>query len=61
MLGVYLLILKLIAGQPPLRFLKDSRDVLLLAFSTSSSAAVMPLSIKTAEDKLGSGPQSRNS
>ena len=56
MLGVYLLILKLIAGQPPLRFLKDSRDVLLLAFSTSSSAAVMPLSIKTAEDKLGVRP-----
>lgn len=56
MLGVYLIILKLIAGQPPLRFLKDSRDVLLLAFSTSSSAAVMPLSIKTAEDKLGVRP-----
>ena len=56
MLGVYLLILKLIAGQPPLQFLKDSRDVLLLAFSTSSSAAVMPLSIKTAEDKLGVRP-----
>lgn len=56
MLGVYLIILKLIAGQPPLRFLKDTRDVLLLAFSTSSSAAVMPLSIKTAEDRLGVRP-----
>jgi len=29
------------------------REVQLLAFSTSSSAAVMPLSIKTAEEKLG--------
>ncbi|WP_228743323.1 dicarboxylate/amino acid:cation symporter [Marinobacter sp. F4218] len=56
MLGVYMLILKLVAGQPPFRFLKDSRDVLLLAFSTSSSAAVMPLSIRTAEDKLGVRP-----
>ncbi|MBW4934043.1 dicarboxylate/amino acid:cation symporter [Marinobacter sp. F4206] len=56
MLAVYMLILKLVAGQPPLRFLKDSRDVLLLAFSTSSSAAVMPLSIRTAEDKLGVRP-----
>lgn len=33
-------------------FLRNSRDVLLLAFSTSSSAAVMPLSIRTAETKL---------
>lgn len=56
MLCVYLLILKLLVGQSPLRFLRDTRDVLLLAFSTSSSAAVMPLSIRTAEDKLGVRP-----
>lgn len=56
LLGVYLLILKLLVGQHPVRFLKDTRDVLLLAFSTSSSAAVMPLSIRTAEDKLGVRP-----
>ena len=37
----------------PLTFLRGSRDVLLLAFSTSSSAAVMPLTIRTAEDALG--------
>lgn len=52
----YLTILKLLAGVPPLKFVKDTRDVLLLAFSTSSSAAVMPLSIRTAEDKLGVRP-----
>ncbi len=52
--GFYLVILKLLAGVRPLQFLRDTRDVLLLAFSTSSSAAVMPpLSIRTAEDKLG--------
>ena len=56
LLGVYMLILKLLAGQSPVRFLKDTRDVLLLAFSTSSSAAIMPLSIRTAEDKLGVRP-----
>ncbi|SFR47051.1 Na+/H+-dicarboxylate symporter [Marinobacter daqiaonensis] len=56
MLGVYLLIMKLIVGYPPLKFLRQSRDVLLLAFSTSSSAAVMPLSIRTAEDQLGVRP-----
>jgi Na+/H+-dicarboxylate symporter len=37
----------------PLAFLPGRRDVLLLAFSTSSSAAVMPLTIRTAEDALG--------
>ncbi len=37
----------------PLAFLRSSRDVLLLAFSTSSSAAVMPLTIRTAEESLG--------
>jgi Na+/H+-dicarboxylate symporter len=37
----------------PLAFLRGSRDVLLLAFSTSSSAAVMPLTIRTAEESLG--------
>lgn len=56
MLLVYLLMLRVFAGQQPLRFLRDSRDVLLLAFSTSSSATVMPLSIKTAEAQLGVRP-----
>lgn len=37
----------------PLAFLKGSRDVLLLAYSTSSSAASMPLTIRTAEESLG--------
>ncbi len=49
---VYLLIVFFVARQHPIAFIKSVRDVLLLAFSTSSSAAVMPLSIKTAEEKL---------
>ncbi len=52
MMVVYLVLLRTIAGVAPLGFLRDTRDVMLLAFSTSSSAAVMPLSIKTAEEKL---------
>ena len=56
MLVVYLVMLRVFAGAAPLAFLRDSRDVLLLAFSTSSSAAVMPLSIRTAEDSLGVRP-----
>ncbi len=52
MLCVYLLIILVATGQRPFSFLKSIGEVLLLAFSTSSSAAVMPLSIKTAEEKL---------
>lgn len=56
MLLIYLFIVFIATGAKPFAFLKAIRDVLLLAFSTSSSAAVMPLSIKTAEDKLGVRP-----
>ena len=52
LVGVYLLIIILFTDRPPLRFLGNIKEVQLLAFSTSSSAAVMPLSIKTAEEKL---------
>jgi Na+/H+-dicarboxylate symporter len=45
-----------LAGQAPGAFLRGTRELLLLAFSTSSSAAVMPLSIKTAEEALGVRP-----
>lgn len=54
--AVYLIIIYAVARQNPLAFVASVRDVLLLAFSTSSSAAVMPLSIKTAESKLGVRP-----
>lgn len=40
----------------PIKFLGSTKEVLLLAFSTSSSAAVMPLSIKTAQEKLNVPP-----
>lgn len=52
----YLILLRIFAAVPAIGFIRDARDVLLLAFSTSSSAAVMPLSIRTAEDKLGARP-----
>lgn len=54
--GLYVLIVVLFAGLAPLPFLRQIREVLLLAFSTSSSAAVMPLSIKTAEEKFNVRP-----
>lgn len=54
----YLLLVGLVARMSPLKFLAAAREVQLLAFSTSSSAAVMPLSLKTAEEKLGVRPRS---
>lgn len=49
----YMLILFLFTGKNPFRFLSSIKSVQLLAFSTASSAAVMPLTMKTADEKLG--------
>ncbi|QKE29397.1 dicarboxylate/amino acid:cation symporter [Arcobacter acticola] len=48
----YLIIVYLASKMKPLEFLGKIKEVQLMAFSTSSSAAVMPLSINTAETKL---------
>ncbi|WP_444883144.1 dicarboxylate/amino acid:cation symporter [Microbulbifer sp. PSTR4-B] len=52
----YLLIVALATPMRPLSFLQRISGVQLLAFSTSSSAAVMPLSMRTAETSLGVKP-----
>ncbi|WP_394357558.1 dicarboxylate/amino acid:cation symporter [Methanohalophilus levihalophilus] len=56
MMLIYLIIVFVLTKMNPMKFLQSVRDLLLLAFSTSSSAAVMPLSIKTAEEKLNVRP-----
>lgn len=48
----YMLIVKFVAKRSVVSFARNVREVQLLAFSTSSSAAVMPLSMKTAIEKL---------
>lgn len=53
---VYFLVVKLSYKQPVTRFMSDVRELLLLAFSTSSSAAVMPMSLQVAENKLNIRP-----
>jgi len=53
LLILYLATVWLLARENPIHFLRATRELLLLAFSTSSSAAVMPLSIKAAEERLG--------
>jgi len=40
-------------GLPPLKFLRAAREPLLLAFSTSSSAAVMPVTLTTVVGQMG--------
>lgn len=52
-LCLYLFGVAVFGHHSPLEFLRAIRDVQLLAFSTSSSAAVMPLSIRAAEENLG--------
>jgi len=53
LLTFYLIIVLLVTKENPFKFLKAIREPQLLAFSTASSAAVMPLSMKTADEKLG--------
>ena len=52
LLVLYLVLVFAFARITPIRFLRSMRELLLLAFSTPSSAAVMPLSIRTAEEKF---------
>ncbi len=52
LLCFYLILVYFFGGVKPLIFLSKIKEVQLMAFSTSSSAAVMPLSMKTAEEKL---------
>jgi Na+/H+-dicarboxylate symporter len=56
-LCMYLLFIAIFTRTSPLQFLKDIREVQLLAFSTSSSAATMPFSIQAAEEKLNIRPK----
>lgn len=57
LMAVYIIIIKVFAKRPILSTLTMMKNAQLLAFSTSSSAAVMPLSIKIAEEKLKIKPK----
>ncbi|PIQ23994.1 dicarboxylate/amino acid:cation symporter [bacterium (Candidatus Blackallbacteria) CG17_big_fil_post_rev_8_21_14_2_50_48_46] len=49
--GVYSLILKM-AGYSPLKFFKGIREVMLTAFSTSSSNATLPTALRVTQEEL---------
>lgn len=57
MMAVYLIIIKLFTKRPVLSSFAMMKDPQLLAFSTSSSAAVMPLSLKTVEERMKVKPE----
>jgi Na+/H+-dicarboxylate symporter len=49
----YPLLVKIFAGYPPIEFLKKISPAQLLAFSTSSSAATLPVTMERVEEHLG--------
>jgi dicarboxylate/amino acid:cation (Na+ or H+) symporter, DAACS family len=55
--GVYSLLLKFVARLSPYKFFKDSREILLYAFATSSSNATLPRTLDLAETKLKLHPE----
>jgi len=53
MIFIYPLVVFLFTGTNPLTFIKSMRSPQLIAFSTSSSAAALPVTINTCEQELG--------
>lgn len=53
----YLLVVAVLARRSPLAFLAGIKNAQILAFSTSSSAATMPFTLKAAEENLQIRPQ----
>jgi len=50
--GVYSLVVWLIGGRKPLQFFRDISEAMLTAFSTSSSNATLPTSLRVAQERL---------
>jgi Na+/H+-dicarboxylate symporter len=52
-LVTYPVLLKLLSGLNPVRFINKLREVQIFAFSTASSNATIPVTLKTVENNLG--------
>ncbi len=52
MLVVYSLMLKFLGGWSPLKFFKGAQEAMVMAFSTASSNATLPVALRVAEEKL---------
>lgn len=55
--ALYFMVAKVTLAQSFRQFFSNMRELLLLAFSTSSSAAVMPITLQLVEDKLDVNPE----
>jgi len=53
---VHSALMKFVARVSPVRFFRGARDAMLVAFSTSSSSATMPVTMSVAEKNLGVSP-----
>ena len=53
MIGIYILLVKVFAKKSPSFFMKGISPAQLLAFSTSSSAATLPVTLERVEEYLG--------
>ena len=51
--GVFSFILKYVIGTPVMPFFKGMKDAIVLAFTTSSSAATLPVTMECSKDELG--------
>lgn len=50
---VYCGLIKFVCGLNPIKFLSNVRPAMLFAFSTASSSATLPVTIRTVENRLG--------
>jgi len=52
MFGVFPLLLKFLAGKSPIAFFRETREASVMAFSTASSNATLPTSLRVADTEL---------
>jgi DAACS family dicarboxylate/amino acid:cation (Na+ or H+) symporter len=57
MFGVFPLLLKFLADKSPIAFFRETREASLMAFSTASSNATLPTSLRVAESELKLPPR----
>ncbi|UHQ20875.1 dicarboxylate/amino acid:cation symporter [Lysobacter sp. KIS68-7] len=50
---IYSLVLKFVGGYSPVRFFKGIQEAMVMAFSTASSNATLPTSLRVADEELG--------
>jgi DAACS family dicarboxylate/amino acid:cation (Na+ or H+) symporter len=55
--GVYALAVKFLGNRSPVEFYRRSNEAIVTAFSTSSSNATLPVSLRVAEQELGLPPK----